>query len=81
MAPLSGGTTSHVPAAYHKTRLVSQMVTQEQILAAPKINVRHFVEIITSPTFPEQESKEWVVQHQNLAIQNIMAIVSIAIKS
>ncbi|MCP9265663.1 Elongation of very long chain fatty acids protein [Dirofilaria immitis] len=38
---------------------VSPMVTQEQVLATPKINVQHFVEIITSPTFPEQESKEW----------------------
>ncbi|KAK6110786.1 Uncharacterized protein BM_BM9655 [Brugia malayi] len=49
------------------------MVTQEQVLAAPKINVRRFVEIITSPVFPEQESKEWVLQHQNFAIQACFA--------
>lgn len=52
---------------------VSQMVIQEQVLAAPKINVQRFVEIIISPIFPEQESKEWVLQHQNFAIQVILS--------
>lgn len=61
------------PRGGFRLLLVSQMVTQEQVLAAPKINVRRFVEIITSPVFPEQESKEWVLQHQNFAIQACFA--------
>lgn len=48
---------------------VSQMVKQEQVLAVPQLNVQHFVDIITSPTFPEQASKEWVLQHQTFAVQ------------
>ncbi|VDM96249.1 unnamed protein product [Thelazia callipaeda] len=50
-----------------------QMVTQEQVLTAPRVNVQRFVEIITSPIFPEQASKEWVLQHQNFVLQACLA--------
>lgn len=56
-------------ASKHVVVPVYQMVIQERVLAAPRINVRRFVEIITSPIFPEQESKEWVLQHQSFVIQ------------